>query len=129
MKLIREFFTKEFNSRVIIRSKGSSSEYMDKVLFIEAINMIKNLEDRAEVARETLGLDLYEFEEGYYKVIHNLLRLKFSEMQLELINFYLYDFPNTDEYSGEFELKTGGSTFTHVLKTPEDLWNVLKKLK
>lgn len=101
---------------------------MEKLLFTEVVRMLQDLRDRSEVLAE-MGLDLTEYENAYHDLIQNLLKMNFSDAQIELINYYIYQLPDQDTFEGTLEIRKGKKTVQHAFTTPEDLWEVLKFIK
>lgn len=104
------------------------SQDMEKLLFVEIIKILQELDERSEVL-SSLGLDLTEYENMYYDLIQNLLKLHFSDGQIEIINYFVYQLPLQESFEGRLEIKKGRKTVEYDFRTPEDLWAVLQQLK
>lgn len=102
---------------------------MTKTFFVEAIKSLRQVIEASDTLREMQGIDLVGIEEQYYSVITNLLRMHFSEAQIQLIDYYIFDMPLEDEFQGKIEVTKGKKVETFVFTTPEDLWEVLKVVK
>lgn len=107
----------------------SNSENMNKILFVEVIRILKNISMDSEYLREEIGIDLSGIEEQYNLAISNLLRMNFSDTQIQLINYYVYDMPEEGEFEGKMEVTEKKKVQTYTFKTAEDLWDVLKVVK
>jgi hypothetical protein len=107
----------------------SNSENMNKILFVEVIRILKNISMDSEYLREEIGIDLSGIEEQYNLAISNLLRMNFSDTQIQLINYYVYDMPEEGEFEGKMEVTERKKVQTYTFKTAEDLWDVLKVVK
>ena len=83
----------------------------------------------SEYLREEIGIDLSGIEEQYNLAISNLLRMNFSDTQIQLINYYVYDMPEEGEFEGKMEVTQRKKVQTYTFKTAEDLWDVLKVVK
>ena len=55
--------------------------------------------------------------------------MNFSEAQIQLIDYYLFDMPIEDDFQGKIEVMKGKKVEIYVFTTPEDLWDVLKVVK
>lgn len=112
------------------RVKGiSNSENMNKILFVEVIRILKTISMDSEYLREEIGIDLSGLQEQYNLAISNLLRMNFSDTQIQLINYYVYDMPEEGEFEGKMEVTEKKKVQTYTFKTAEDLWDVLKLVK
>jgi hypothetical protein len=112
----------------VLPATKETLQNMEKLLFLEVIRMLQELNDRSEVLAE-MGLDLTEYENAYYDLIQNLLRMSFNDAQIELINYYVYQLPDQEDFEGTLELTKGKKTVKKPFNTPEDLWEVLKEVK
>ena len=108
---------------------GKKSERMTRTFFVEAVKGLRQVIEASENLREDQGIDLVGIEDQYYNVITNLLRMNFSEAQIQLIDYYLFDMPIEDDFQGKIEVMKGKKVETYVFTTPEDLWDVLKVVK
>ena len=115
-----------FGSKLKFSKSGKSEE---KEIFIETVVLLEHCWTRTNVMHEELGIDLWSYEETYYKVIENLIFLKYSESIANLILWYVYDRFDADG-------KLLGLNITlpvkepklHMVKTPSDLWNLIEKI-
>jgi hypothetical protein len=85
--------------------------------------------DERSAVMESMGLNLEEYENLYYSIVHNLFRLSFSDKQIELINYFIYELPLQEQFEGKLELTKGKKVLKFNFNTPEDLWEVLKEVK
>ena len=102
---------------------------MRKKLFKETIVKLKKLEDKRMFLLEELGVDLSEYESGYYEVIDNLFRLNYNKKQRTLIDLYLYGDVEDKDWDGNIKILHNGKESTHPFTTPDHLWNVVQTLK
>ena len=102
---------------------------MTRTFFVEAVKGLRQVIEASENLREDQGIDLVGIEDQYYNVITNLLRMNFSEAQIQLIDYYLFDMPIEDDFQGKIEVMKGKKVEIYVFTTPEDLWDVLKVVK
>jgi hypothetical protein len=126
---IRKILEYNYQCKVVVKKNTKDSDdIMEKLLFIEIINLLKEAEDRGGLI-ESIGVNLQEYESLYVAVINNLFRLYFSESQLEIINYYIYQLPFQEDFKGILEVIKGRKTVSYKFETPEDLWEVLKNIK
>jgi hypothetical protein len=129
VKRIQSKLKEVYDSRVQVKSlKTKSNTVMEKLLFIEIVKLLIEADERSAIM-ESMGLNLEEYENLYYTIVHNLFRLSFSDKQIELINYFIYELPLQEEFEGKLELTKGKKTLKFNFSTPEDLWEVLKEVK
>ena len=73
-----------------LKAVGLSKESMDKKLFTEIITSLKKIEDRRDFMQDEIGMDMTMYEEQFFSVIENLMKMCFNAEQLSLIQMYLY---------------------------------------
>lgn len=113
--------------RVIQRQP--SKNIMEKELFIEAITLLQEIEDRRDFMEEEIGMDMTSYEEKFIQVIENLFNINYSPEQVAIIQYYVYKYPLEDVKEGKVELKVNSEKSKVVdFKTPEDVWNVIQSL-
>lgn len=110
--------------RIKIKSPDKSS--MDKKLFIQVILQLRKIEDRRDFMAEEIGMDMTTYEDQFFNVIENLMKMHFSKEQLALIQMYLYQLAPDKEWDGTITLESNKKEITHPFKTPEDVWKVIK---
>jgi hypothetical protein len=114
---------------VTISEKSVDRDSMEKKLFIEALILLREIEDRKDFMEEELGVDLSVYEEKFLQVIENLFKIHYNKEQLALIQYYVYQVPILDEFDGKVDLSDGKEIITVNFKTPEDVYNVVSSLK
>jgi hypothetical protein len=115
-----------FGSKLKFSKSGKSEE---KETFIETVVLLEHCWSRTNVMHEELGIDLWSYEETYYKIIENLIFLKYSESTANLIMWYVYDrFDADGKLLGLNITLPGKKPKLHMVKTPLDLWNLIEKI-
>ena len=115
-----------FGSKLKFSKNGKSEE---KEIFIETVVLLEHCWTRTNVMHEELGIDLWSYEETYYKIIENLIFLKYSESIANLILWYVYDrFDADGKLLGLSITIPGKEPKLHMVKTPSDLWNLIEKI-
>lgn len=114
---------------VTVSEKSLDIDSMEKKLFIEALILLREIEDRKDFMEEELGVDLSVYEEKFLQVIENLFKIYYNKEQLALIQYYIYQIPILDEFDGKVDLSDGKEVITVEFKTPEDVYNVVSSLK
>jgi hypothetical protein len=110
-----------------IYEKKPKRDVTRRKLFIEAINTLKEIEDRTDFMQSELGVDMSLYEDKFFIVIENLFRITFSEEQCKLIEMYLYFLSEDKDWDGTIEIKTQETVEIVGFKTPEQVWEVLER--
>lgn len=108
--------------------KRKKKAYIDKQkdLFVNIIVALQAAQTRTYLTQAELKLDFSSYDEMYLQIIDSLILLNFGKEGYELISFYLYEKWNPDGSVNElFDDDENIVPST----TPEDIWNILVKLK
>lgn len=111
-----------------IKSAQPDQTFMHKKYFIEIIDTLKKIEDRRDFMQAEIGMDMTMYEEQFFLVIENLLKLHFSKEQLALIQLYLYQLVPDKEWDGNITIEVSNTEKTVPFKTSLDVWNVINSL-
>ena len=115
-----------FVSKLKFSKSGKSEE---KEIFIEAVVLLEHCWNRTNIMHEELGIDLWSYEETYYKIIEDLIFLKYSESIANLVLWYVYDrFDADGKLLGLNVTIPGKEPKLYMVKTPSDLWNLIEKI-
>jgi len=98
-----------------------------KTYFIDAINTLIDLEDRAVKMIEDTGVDLSSYDNMYYKLIDIMFEMIFTDEQISLIETYLYELRFEEGWDGL--IYVGEEKEGKPFKTPEDVWKVVDSLE
>jgi len=110
-----------------IVQKTPDKDIMDKKLFIEIIKGLKQIEDRRDFMESEIGMDMTAYEDQFFTVIENLFKIAFTKEQLALIQLYLYQLVPDKEWDGTITVEVDKKEKVVNFKSPEDVWNVIKK--
>ena len=129
--LIRAQIKKFLHLRYRIKERPVAKEQMDKQLFIESIGILKEINDRTDFLMDEIGIDTTTFEDKFFRVIENLMRMTFNKEQVFLIELYLNEIPytNEEEWDGLISVTVGKKEQKIAFRTPEDVWDALQKFK
>ena len=110
-----------------IKKKGLDKESMNKKLFTGIITQLKKIEDRRDFMAEEIGMDMITYEDQFFNVIEDLMKMSFNKSQLGLIQLYLYTLSPDKEWDGTIVVEVGESKEEKVVKfkTPEEVWKVV----
>ena len=131
MKSLKNNIRKVLKSRLDvnyrINTKLPDRETMNKKIFIDVLEQMRKIEDRRDFLLEEIGMDMTVYEDQFFNVIENLFKLAFNKSQLGLIQMYLYQLSPDKEWDGKITLEEGKSEQVVDFKSPNDVWNVIKK--
>lgn len=102
---------------------------MHKKLFIQILDQLKKIEERRDFMQDEIGIDVTVYEDSFFRVIENLMKLAFNEEQLSMIKLYLYDLYPDKDWDGTITVKEGDKDKVVNFKTPVDVWNVIINVK
>lgn len=125
---IRKVLTTTLGGKVTVRTRKPSKEVLEKKLFVQCIDILRQIEDESAFAVEELGIDLTSYEEKFLIVINNLFSLHFNKEQHSLITYYVYQIPLNEEFNGTVEITVQNQKQEVPLKSAEDLWKAVNKL-
>ncbi len=108
--------------------KRKKKAYIDKQkdLFVGVTMALQAVQTRTVLTQTELKLDFSSYDEMFLQIIDSLILLHFGKEGYEVISWYLYEKYNPDGSVNELfddDDKVIPST------TPEDIWNILVKLK
>ena len=110
-----------------IKVKAPDKETMNKKLFIGVIKQLRQIEDRRDFMAEEIGMDMTTYEDQFFRVIEDLMKMHFNKEQLALIQMYLYQLVPDKEWDGTITVEKNKKEETVPFKEPSDVWNVIKK--
>ena len=100
-----------------------------KDTFVETVILLEHCWLRTNFLHEEVKIDLWNYEENYYKVIENLIFMKYPEDIANLILWYVYDrFDADGKLLGLDVTFPGKEKKRFLLKSPVDLWNLIEKI-
>jgi len=103
-------------------------DLMDKKLFIEIIDTLKKIEDRKDFLQDEIGMDMTVYEDQFFLVIENLIKLHFNEEQQALIRLYLYELRVEEDWDGTITIEQDNNEKVVEFKTAADLWKIISLL-
>ena len=126
---VRIVLKKAHNLQYRILSRQPDQETMNKKLFVETIKLIKEIETRRDFLESEIGMNVTGYEDKFFQVFENLLRIAFTKEQINLLNLYIYELSPDKEWDGTIVLKNNtDKEETFDFKTPEQVWAVIKNL-
>lgn len=127
-ELVKDKLLKKLGVSFSVSSKQIEGSELDRKLFIQSIELLREIDERQQFMLEELGIDLITFEDKHFRVIENLFNMLFSTEQLMFIEKFVYDKPK----KGTKKLVTvhldGDEPRRMPFNTPEDLWEIIQIL-
>lgn len=124
---VREVLTSIYPLSYRIKEKSLDRETMNRRLFIQILTQLKEIEDKSDFLIGEIGVDLTTYEDSFYSVIENLMKMCFSKQQLTFIQLYLNDLSLDPDWDGTITVTEGTKEKVVNFETPADVWNVITK--
>ena len=124
-KKIRQVLFSIYPLSYRIKITEPDKHFMDKKLFISVMQSLKQIEERRDFMQEEIGMDMTAYEEQFFTVIENLMKMPFNKEQLALIQMYLYQLVPDKEWDGTITIEKNKQDKVVPFKLPEDVWNVV----
>ena len=114
-----------------IKEVPRNKETMTKELFIEIVKLLKEIDDRTNFVASEIGMDTTQYEDKFFRVIENLMRIAFNREQVFLIELYLneIDYNDKEEWDGNISVTVEKKEQKIAFRTPEDVWEAIQKFK
>ena len=112
-----------------IKSRQPDKKSMDRTLFIRIIKTLKEIDERRDFLHDEIGMDLTAYEDKFFNVIEDLMKLHFNKEQLALIQTYLYTLCPDEDWDGKITLKKGGEEIELPFKEPHEVYKVVTSFK
>lgn len=110
-----------------IKAVGLSKESMNKKLFKEILLQLKKIEERRDFMQDEIGMDMTAYEDSFFGVIENLMKMCFNQEQLSLIRMYLYELIPDKQWDGTITISKNKKEEVVAFKTPDEVWEVVNK--
>ena len=110
-----------------IKTNLHKYERMNKQAFSRILKALKEIEDRRDFMIAEIGMDMTTYEDQFFRVIEDLMKMCFNKEQLSLVQMYLYQLVPDKEWDGNITISVGKQEKTVKFKTPSDVWDVIKK--
>ena len=124
---IRRLLNEQYDFRVRISSIEIDRTVMQKKLFTGVLDQLRKIEDRRDFMLSEIGMDMTTYEDQFFSVIEDLMKIHFNKEQLALIQMYLYQLVPDKEWDGNITIEKNKKEEVVAFKNPDDVWNVLKK--
>ena len=108
-----------------IKIKDIDKESMDKKLFIQVLENLKKIEDRRDFMHSEIGMDMSVYEDQFFMVIEDLMKMHFNKEQLALIQMYIYQLVPDKDWDGTITIEKNKEEEVVDFESPNDVWNVI----
>ena len=127
IKKIKKYIDEVLNTKSSLTAKRPLKRDKLKKLFCTVLNEIQFINARAVGMKHDYNIDFTEYDDPFFKAISSLMQLHFTDKQRSMINWWLYDkfLP-----SGDVLILNDNDTHEEIpTETPEDIWELIQKLK
>ena len=130
-EILRRILKEQLPLKYRIKEVPRNKEAMHKELFIEVVKVLKEIDDRTDFVASEIGMDITAYEDKFFRVIENLMRMVFNKEQIFLIELYLneIDYNDKEEWDGFISVTVGKKEQKIAFRTPEDVWEAIQKFK
>jgi|TARA_R110000851_G_scaffold8325_1_gene32129 hypothetical protein len=113
-----------------IKQVQPSKEDMDRNSFKKIIQGLREIEDRRDFLQDEIGMDVTAYEDKFFDVIENLIKMAFNKEQQALIQCYLYQLLPDPDWDGTITIEVGKDKQEKVVsfKTADDVWIALQAI-
>lgn len=108
---------------LVVNENKKALKNRENLFLIEIIELLCELEAKTNVAN-TLGINIFEYEERYITIIKNLLDKAYGEIKSNIIIWWIYESITPDE---KILPLVDENEKEHIIKTPKQLVRFLKR--
>tara|TARA_Y100001963_G_scaffold135018_1_gene196204 strand:+ start:150 stop:572 length:423 start_codon:yes stop_codon:yes gene_type:complete len=126
-KKIKKYIDEILNTKSSFTKKIPVKKDKLRGLFCNILNELAFVNARAVGMKHDYNIDFVAYDEPFYKTIDSLIKLHFNEKQRNMINWWLYD-----KFLPSGDVLVLNDTTSHEeipTETPEDIWDLIEKLK
>ncbi len=130
-EILRRILKEQLPLKYRIKEVPRNKEAMNRELFVEVLKLLKEINDRTDFVASEIGMDITAYEDKFFRVIENLMRMNFNKEQVFLIELYLneIDYNEKEEWDGFISVTVGKKEQKIAFRTPEDVWEAIQKFK
>jgi hypothetical protein len=127
MKLNLNNFGKKFKLNKRAKKDKIISE---EEMFIETMDMMTKCWDRSNKLYDTFKINFLEYEEEYFRIMENLIVVKYGLWKSEIILWYIFGRIDAEGKIQALKVQDDGKEVENIiLSTSQELWNFLKKIE
>ena len=109
-----------------LRRKKKNENDLSRELFEKTINALERANIRTAIVGTEFNIDLSNYDELFYDIVDNLVRMNFGKEAAELIFFYVYERMNPD---GSINELRDQNNIPVILNNPTELWGLVNAIK
>ena len=130
-EILRRILKEQLPLKYRIKEVPRNKEAMNRELFVEVLKLLKEINDRTDFVASEIGMDITAYEDKFFRVIENLMRMNFNKEQVFLIELYLneIDYNEKEEWDGYISVTVNKKEQKIAFRTPEDVWEAIQKFK
>ena len=118
-----------FGQKLKFEESKISREKKEKELFVDIVTNLEQSFNNSANVFTVFKIDLFKYEEGYYRAIEDLLLLNFGVWKTELILWYVYEGKNESGKPNPLEIELpNGEVKAMKFPTAISLWNFMAKI-
>ena len=109
-----------------LRRKKKNENDLNRELFEKTINALERANIRTAIVGTEFSIDLSNYDELFYDIVDNLVKMNFGKEASELIFFYVYERLNPDGTINELRDQ---NDVPIILNNPTELWDLVNVIK
>jgi len=109
-----------------LRRKKKNENDLSRELFEKTIIALERANVRTAIVGTEFSIDLSNYDELFYDIIDNLVKMNFGKEASELIFFYVYERLNPDGTINELRDQ---NDVPIILNNPTELWDLVNVIK
>ena len=127
VKKIKSYIDDILGTKSSLKEKLPSKKSYEKELFCTMLRDLQFVNSRTMGMKHDYKINMMDYDDPFYSAIENLIKLKYTQEQQNVINWWLYDkFLPT----GEILILTDTKTEEVIPSdTPEDIWELVMDIK
>ena len=129
MNYLSEYIKKESKDvlgiNINVVEKRRTFKDMEKELFVECVKTLQEVDERSTFLIDEIGINAVSYEDKFFLIIENLLKLRFNEDQLEVIQAYLHK----EKDENEVTILIKGEEKDFDFETASDLYKIVTALQ
>lgn len=109
-----------------LKRKKKNETDLNRELFEKTIIALERANVRTAIVGAEFDIDLSKYDELFYEVIDNLVKINYGKEAAELIFFYIYERLNPD---GSINELRDQNNIPVILNNPTELWGLVNAIK
>ena len=125
VKIIKSYIDDILGTKSSLKEKLPSKKSYEKELFCNMLRNLQFVNSRTMGMKHDYKIDMMNYDDRFYTAIEKLIKLRYTQEQQNVINWWLYDkFLPT----GETLILTHKETEEVIpCETPEDIWDLIQE--